>query len=136
MNVPAEAVIAGLGLGAALALPSLFAARRTSNESAAVGNLRTLGSAEATYYSEHNRFATLSELVAAQMLDSGWVNGTVLDGYKITQVRVTKTAFEFKSEPLTPSEGKRSYNITSDYVIRFAEGPTAPQGTKGRALGT
>jgi len=136
VNVPAEAVVAGIGLGFAAGLPSLFAARRMSFESAAIGNLRTLGSAEATFIAERNRYGTFAELVEADMLDSAWTNGCVRDGYKFTQVRVTKDGFEFKAEPAAASSGTKSFNILDDYVIRYVEGAVAPQGTKGRPIGT
>jgi type II secretory pathway pseudopilin PulG len=127
-----------VGIVAAIAIPSLLAARRAANESAAIGNLRTIGSAEASYMAQHGRSATLAELVADRFLDATWSDGAVRDGYRIRQVSLDAEngLFEFSAEPASPSDGSKSFNLTDDYVIRWAPGATAPKGTSGRELGS
>jgi prepilin-type N-terminal cleavage/methylation domain-containing protein len=131
-------VVAIIGIIAAIAIPSLLAARRASNESAAIGNLRTIGSAQATYLSQVGESATFAQLVAAQMLDNAWSNQSVRDSYTYEEVAVAPTLqeFEFSAEPTTASNGTRSFNIVEDYVIRQLAGGTAPTGTAGTPIGT
>jgi type IV pilus assembly protein PilA len=127
-----------IGIVAAIAIPSLLAARRAANESAAVGNLRTIGSAEATYLSETGKTATLAELKKMNLLDASWADKAVRDGYVIRQVSVDPDdqTFEFAAEPSSGSNGTRSYNITEDFVIRYASGAMAPKGTAGKQIGS
>ncbi len=44
-------VVAIIGIIAAIAIPNLLASRKAANESAAIGSMRTIGSAQATYLS-------------------------------------------------------------------------------------
>jgi type IV pilus assembly protein PilA len=132
-------VVAIIGIIAAIAIPSLLAARRASNESAAVGNLRTIGSAEATYLSQTGQSASFTQLTAAQMLDTNWSSGCIRDSYTFTGGATTATlaTFEFFAVPTSASNGSKSYNIIEDYVIRYAVSSTsAPSGTTGQAIGT
>jgi prepilin-type N-terminal cleavage/methylation domain-containing protein len=49
-------VVAIIGIIAAIAIPSLLRARITANESAAIGDIRTVISAEATYHSANGGY--------------------------------------------------------------------------------
>ncbi len=42
-------VVAIIGIIAAIAIPNLLASRRAANESSAIGSVRTIGTAQATY---------------------------------------------------------------------------------------
>lgn len=123
-----------LGIVAAIAIPSLLAARKTANESAAVGHLRTIAAAEATYLSSHPRCGHLSDLVAEHLLDGAkYGDNKVLDGYRLRDVG-DEEAFEIKMEPESRSKGGRSFTLCDDYVVRFAEGPVAPSCQSGKPL--
>jgi hypothetical protein len=135
-ELPVAAAVTGIGLAVAIAVPSILFSRRGHLESAAVGNLRTLGSAQATFLSQHGRFGTFSELVAEQMLDTNWTNGVVRDGYRFTQISATKDTFEFKAEPAESPRGQRAFNIIEDFVIRYGQNGVAPRRKGGRPLGT
>jgi type II secretory pathway pseudopilin PulG len=126
-----------IGIVAAIAIPSLLAARRASNEAAVVGSLRTIGSAEATYISQTGESGTLAQLVGAKLLADTYANGKIIDNYRLTEVAVDPEAmtFEFKMEPISPSNGTRSYNIIEDYVIRYKTGPVAPSSDRGTPIG-
>jgi len=126
-----------IGIVAAIAIPSLLAARRASNESAAVGNLRTLGSAEAVYLADEGKSATISELKAKHLLDGSWTENHVRDGYRIRQVKVDPNdqTFEFSAEPVNASNGSKSFNIVEDFVVRYTSGTTAPKGSAGKQIG-
>ncbi len=135
------AIVAVLGLGfigivAAIAVPSFVRARAAANESAAIGSLRVIASAEATYQAEHDAFGTLSDLASAGLLDEELRDGAVVHSYRFREVTVTPTTFEVSAEPTDDlTAGERAYNVTDDLVIRYSQGKTAPRGTSGRVLG-
>jgi hypothetical protein len=106
-------------------------------ESHALSSLRTYGSAQATFHHQYKRFATLSELVEAGMLDATFVDGMVEGGYRFNEVRARTTAdtFELNAEPVDEKSATRAFNIVEDYVIRFAKGPKAPAATAGTPVG-
>ncbi len=62
-------VVVILGIIAAIAIPNLLASRRASNEAAAIGSLRTVTSAQATFKSANPTFATLPELNSSGLVD-------------------------------------------------------------------
>ena len=66
-------VVAIIGIIAAIAIPNLLAARRSANEAAAIGNMRTIVSAQATYqstYGGNTAFGTPAELATVNLLDT------------------------------------------------------------------
>jgi type IV pilus assembly protein PilA len=67
-------VVAIIGIIAAIAIPNLIASRKAANESAAIGSLRTIGSAQATYLStqgNNTNYATnLPALLTAGLIDN------------------------------------------------------------------
>ena len=128
-------VVAIIGIIAAIAIPSLLAARRAANESAAIGNLRTIGSAEATYFSQRGRYGSFAELTAQSMLDSAMSNGATRDSYGLTVVGAPGAAFEFAATPSSSSSGTRGFNILDDFVVRQSNTTTAPSGTGGTPIG-
>ena len=128
-------VVAIIGIIAAIAIPSLLAARRASNESAAIGNLRTIGSAEATYFSQKGSYGDFAALKGQSMLDSAMSNGAIRDSYILNQVGTPGTGFEFSAKPNGSSSGTRSFNIVEDFVIRQANSTTPPTGTTGTPIG-
>jgi type IV pilus assembly protein PilA len=127
-------VVAIIGIIAAIAIPSLLAARRASNEAAAIGNLRTIGSAEATFFSQRGSYTNFAGLTAMSMLDGAMVDGVTRDSYVLNQV-TTGTSFEFAAKPNSASSGTRSFNILDDFVIRQLDGLTAPTLTTGTPIG-
>jgi type IV pilus assembly protein PilA len=130
-------VVAIIGIIAAIAIPSLLAARRASNESAAVGNLRTIGSAEATYLSQTGRSGLFANLTANSMLDSEWSTNCTRDSYTFSDsATATLAQFYFTARPTSASNGGKTYTIIEDYVIRFSNSSTtAPSSGTGSAIG-
>ncbi len=53
-------VIAVIAILAAIAIPNLLSSRQAANEASAIGSMRTINSAEATYRARNNGYATLS----------------------------------------------------------------------------
>jgi type II secretory pathway pseudopilin PulG len=124
-----------VGVVAAVAIPSLLKARAAANESSAVGTLRQIATAEATYEADHAAYAALRDLVREGLVDPSLTDGATRNGYRFHEVRVTKTTFEFSAEPEGTAGGSRSFNLSEDYVVRSAEGATAPRGTSGKPFG-
>lgn len=128
-------VVAIIGIIAAIAIPSLLSARKAANEAAAIGNLRTIGSAQATSSSTKSKFQPFLGLVTDKLLDKDWADGVIRDNYTFAAPTVSDNAFDFPSAPQSASVGSRSFNIIEDYVVRQLDGTTAPTGTTGTAIG-
>lgn len=62
-------VVVIIGIVAAIAIPNLIASRRSANEASAIGSIRTITSAQATYKSANPTFATLTQLHSANLID-------------------------------------------------------------------
>jgi type IV pilus assembly protein PilA len=122
-----------VGIVAAIAIPSLLAARKAANEASAIGTLRTIGSAEATYYAQYGMYGSLADLASEQLLDDHMADGFVRDGYRFSQVTTADLAdgFEFNAEPVQEAGGARAFTVTEDFVIRYAKGRAAPPGRRG-----
>jgi type IV pilus assembly protein PilA len=119
-------VVAIIGIIAAIAIPSLLKARKAANESAAIGNLRTIGSAEATYLANFGVPGTLDNLTTGSYLDSTMTSGSLHDNYVITgSADQTNRTFSFQATPSGTSAGDRFFYIGDDYVIHFATGTAA-----------
>jgi len=132
-------VVAIIGIIAAIAIPSLIRARAAANESAAIGTLRTFGSAQATYMSRNsNRPASLSTLATNKYLDEAFATSTNRNSYNFTSTgdSVGAQAWTFSGAPDGGfTSGDRAFTISYDYVIRFSNGTTAPAATTGSVLG-
>jgi type IV pilus assembly protein PilA len=65
-------VVAIIGIIAAIAIPNLLASRRAANEGSAQQSLRTMGSAEATYYSTigNGNYGSMNQLMTNFLIDS------------------------------------------------------------------
>src|SRR6202165_3671006 len=78
-------VVAIIGIIAAIAIPNLLASRRAANEGSAQQSLRTISSAEATYYSTagNGSYGTIANLVTQNLVDSV-LGGGAKSGYNFT----------------------------------------------------
>src|SRR5215471_12019014 len=128
-------VVAIIGIIAAIAIPSLLAARKAANESAAIGSLRTLGSAEATALSTAGTFQDIATMKTSNLVDSAWVAGVVRDGYVFNETAPFNTGqFGFTAGPNTTGDGTRYFSVYQDYVILTANGG-APAYGAGTPIG-
>src|SRR5262249_6139576 len=75
-------VVAIIGIIAAIAIPTLLASRRAANEGSAQQSLRTMGSAEATYYSTagNGNYGSMAQMQGQQLIDAVLASG-VKSGY-------------------------------------------------------
>jgi len=87
-------VVAIIGIIAAIAIPSLLRARISANESATIGDTRTVISAEAAYQSAASGFyGTLDCLAVPGPCIAGYNGPTFLDGTIGTNALVQKSGY-------------------------------------------
>ena len=116
-------VVAIIGIIAAIAIPNLLAARRASNESAAIATLKTITSAEATYFStlgQGNNYATSGVLKTNKLLDDVVGDNTaVKSGYKYnaTLPVAAATWFDATGTSQSTATGSRSFYTNEAGVI-------------------
>ena len=126
--------IVPVALIAAIAIPNLLMARMAANEASAIGHLRRLATAEATYQStvgEGQSFTGMQELIASGLIapNSASKNGYQfkvrlldLDGNAALAGASDAVRFEVVATPDTyGSTGRRSFYTSEEYVIRCAD---------------
>jgi type IV pilus assembly protein PilA len=113
-------VVAIIGIIAAIAIPNLIASRKAANEGAAIGALRTIGTAQVTYLSTvggNTAYATdLAALKTASLIDGVLAGGTK-SGFKFTMTGAT-TSFTANADPDTGG-GTRHFFTNETGVIRY-----------------
>src|SRR5712692_4911112 len=139
-------VVAIILIIASIAIPALLQARKSSNESAAVANLRSLASAEFTYASRNNQdFGSMANLSADGYVDSRFASsGATTTGFAYTESYGVK-GLPAGTSTSTPSgfgfsaihQGTAAdydYEVGPDGVVRY--GPAALSGfSEGDPLG-
>ena len=123
-------VVAIIAIIAAIAIPNLIEARKTGNETSAIGALRTISSVQAQFR-EGDRdndstldYATsLVELSNAGLIDNVLGGGTK-SGYVFT---MSGDTFDWQASatPVTKTTGTRNFTICTDGVVRFAAAAVA-----------
>lgn len=96
-------VVTIVGIIAALGVPQFQRGIRAADNGAAFANLRTMSSAQVSYYSQNGRFARLSELNAIQNGGFGILSGSSL----------SRGRFRYEMSPLNPTDDqlKDGYTI-------------------------
>jgi len=99
-----------------------------SNESAAIGNLRTIVGAETSFYAANNRYGSLKMLTHGQpasylLWEITGGNSTTLEGYVFKlYLSATCTNFVATAEPLEPGvTGNRCFIVDASGVIRSSD---------------
>jgi prepilin-type N-terminal cleavage/methylation domain-containing protein len=126
-------VIAIIAIIAAIAIPNLIQARKAGNETAAIGALRSMNTAQALFREEDkDNNGTLdyaSCLLALQtngnLVDSILGTGTK-QGYSFTILSSTQFSYTAQASPLNPGRsGDRYFFIDESGVIRFNDAQPA-----------
>jgi type IV pilus assembly protein PilA len=136
-------------IGAAIAIPNLLRARIAANEASAIGNIRTVNTAQITYAATFPQrgfapdLATLGPDPRGPGTESadhfGVIDATLGNSSCTAGTWCTKSGFRFSltavcdqrpcrdfvvvATPLTSSTGGRSFCSTADGVVRFKTGP-------------
>src|SRR2546423_12476322 len=99
-------VVAIIGIIAAIAIPNLLASRRAANEGSAQQSLRTISSAEATYYATagSGTYGSMANLLSSFLVDSvlGSAAGSK-SGYTFVITGPSTTAFVAAGAPTNNS---------------------------------
>jgi len=140
-------VVAIIGIIAAIAIPNLLKSRQAANEASAIGSVRTVGTAQATYQSTRGKgkdFAlTLAVLSGDNAVDST-LGGGAKSGFNFVCTGVFASSagvpsyFDTTAQPQstgTFGTGNRSFSSNETYVIYQIDGGVAaigpaPPGTR------
>lgn len=130
LNIVSLVSVVPIAIIAAIAIPNLLASRIAANEAAAIATLRTVGSAQATYQAMYQKFGTLEELAAAELIDPRVAGGS-RSGYRFT-LEITNgvdnsEGFELVAVPMSyKSSGRRSFYLNETMVIRGSDNMGGP----------
>ena len=117
-----------MGIIAAIAIPNLLASRMAANEGSAIYSLRQIFAAESMYYENFEKYGTLEELAAQNLIDPRLGAGTK-NGYNFTVVLTNEEVegFAVVGVPITyRSTGTRSFYVDESAVIRAADNNGGP----------
>ena len=122
-------VVAIIGIIAAIAIPNLLKSRQAANEASAIGSVRTLGTAQATYQSTRGKgkdfAANLAALQADGAIDSALGGGTK-SGFTFTCAGTASTTagapsfFDTSAAPQSTGNfgtGNRWFYSNETYVL-------------------
>ena len=114
-------VVAIIAIIAAIAIPNLLRSRMQSNESASIGNIRTVNGAEVAYHSANSQYATTFDALTTAtppFLDGNW--GAAKSGYSFV-LGGTVNNYTTNANPVTPgTTGNRYFYSDSSGVIRYS----------------
>ena len=126
-------VVAIIGIIAAIAIPNLLKSRQAANEASAIGSVRTLGTAQATYQSTRGKgkdfAANLAALQSDNAVDSALGGGTK-SGFTFTCTGTASGAtvpswFDTTASPQSTGNfgtGNRSFYSNETYVVYQQDG--------------
>jgi type II secretory pathway pseudopilin PulG len=107
--------VAIIGIIAAIAIPSLLRARISANEAGALGNLRTVISAEAAFESTVGAYATVPCLQQPQACVTDWQGGTLL--HENIVFDVARSGYVLRFHPGEPAVGADGAPLSTQQVV-------------------
>jgi len=105
-------VLAIIAIVAAFAIPNLMKSRMSANETAAVGALRAIMSAEATYINRHGVYGDLASLASENMIDASLASGKK-SGYYFGEID-TEAHYSYCFGAIPQEDGKSG---EKEYVV-------------------
>lgn len=128
LNIVSLCSVIPIALIAAISIPNLLAARMAANEGSAIYSLRQISTAESMYYQTYEKYGTLEELAAQNLIDPKLGSGTK-NGYNFT-VELTNdeaAGFAVIGVPITyRSTGRRSFYVDESSIVRAADNNGKP----------
>jgi type IV pilus assembly protein PilA len=124
-------VVAIIAIIAAIAIPNLLRSRIQSNESAAIGNLRTVLGSENAYNSAKGLYGNFASLTGSTppFLDGTWPGAK--SGYTFAEITLANSGNQF-SATATPvgqdTTGSRGFFVDESGVIRAGAAGSATVG--------
>jgi type IV pilus assembly protein PilA len=138
LSIVSLLTVVPIALIASIAIPNLLASRRAANEASAIYSVRQIASAEADYYNNLHKYATLEELATENLIDPRLASGTK-HGYNFTLDVTndeTTPGFVVVGVPMTyNSTGRRSFYVDESDVVRAADKHGAPASKMDQPLG-
>lgn len=110
-----------IAINAAIAIPQLNNYLKTGREAAAIQTLHTIHRAEVSYHTKKNKYGTLKELAASEMLNSAVVNGMAVAGFVYTEAEISDQTFCLQATRASDSMGHRDFNLTETGIINYVE---------------
>ncbi len=130
-------VVAIIGIIAAIAIPNLLASKRSANEGSAIGSVRSINTAEATYFTtagQNLNYGTLAQMRTANLIDSVLAAGTK-SGYTFLVANIVAPAagvaaqYEVTATPVSANAvtgtGTRGFYSDESAVIYGLTGAAA-----------
>lgn len=120
-------VVAIIAIIAAIAIPNLLRSRMQSNESSAIGNLRTIVGAEVAYHAANYEYTALfADLTGAtpSFLDGNW-DGTTKSGYDYVLGGDANNFTANANAAVYGTTGGKGFFTDSSGVIRYEDGSDA-----------
>jgi type IV pilus assembly protein PilA len=115
-------VLAIIAIIAAFAIPNLMKSRMAANETAALGALRAIMSAQATYINRNGTYGSISDLAAEDLIDSSLAAGHK-SGYYFGEIDTGGNfSYCFGAVPKEDgSSGAKEYVVTQKGTIYEAK---------------
>ena len=134
-------VVAIIGIISAIAVPNLVASRRAANESTAISGLRTVTSAEHTFFLTigDGVFGSAAELRDSKLIDASTAGegaaatGGVRLGFQYTITPDNGNGYTATASALA-GQATRSFFVDKSGMIRFQHGVTPPNATTGAPI--
>lgn len=118
-------VVEIIGIVVAVAIPSYMRNRIETNESATVGSLHTILTAQIQFNAGRYVYGTFDQLSApgsSQFLEASWKEGCIRSGYVYNMVTATASTFQCKATPVDIGRtGIRTYWIDESGQITWTE---------------
>lgn len=110
---------------AVISIPGYMAAKKASNESAAISAMRTLSSSQSQYRTRYGSYANIADLTATGTVDESFLDGA-RNGYSFAVTSSSQDTWAVLASPLELNvTGDRSFFVDETGVIRFAAGSSA-----------
>lgn len=123
-------VLAIIAIVAAFAIPNLMKSRMSANETSAVGSLRAIMSAQATYMNRYGIYGSLSQLSDEDLIDNSLATGKK-SGYLIGEIATGYDySYCFAAAPVEDGKsGSKEYCVTQKGTIYEASFDTSDMST-------
>ena len=118
-------VITVITIIAVVSIPSFLAAKKASNEAAAISAMRALSSAQSQYRTRYGSYASIPDLTATGTIDTSFSDGA-RNGFSFSVLASSQDAWSVMASPLEIGvTGDRSFFVDESGVLRFAPGMSA-----------
>src|SRR5262245_18344738 len=111
-------VVAIIAIILAIAIPSLFGAKKAANESAAISALRSVGTAQTRYRLRFGTYAPLATLTSSGLMDSSFADAE-RSGYLFAEpTPINAYVWAMDAAPVSPGvTGDRCFFVDESGVI-------------------